>query len=162
MPLRCFATGHSDQVGALPLVNFGFAPGRGPSFNARSSPASTNRCRTRPTVAYPTCNATATASSVISSSAFNRIRARVSVRDPGFPFPISPSKWPSSIGWTVERWFDRIAPASTISAPAHAGRTIWRDGRVVMQRPAKPPSSVRFRVAPPEKINELQVNNLKL
>ena len=27
---------------------------------------------------------------------------------------------------------------------------VWRDGRVVMQRPAKPCTSVRFRVAPPE------------
>ena len=26
----------------------------------------------------------------------------------------------------------------------------WRDGRVVMQRPAKPSTSVRFRLAPPD------------
>ena len=76
--------------------SFGLAPKCGPSFNARSSPASTNRCRTRPTVAYPTFNAAATASSVMSSSAFNRIRARVSVRDPCRPLPISPSRYSRS------------------------------------------------------------------
>src|SRR5690606_28147904 len=30
-----------------------------------------------------------------------------------------------------------------------AGLRFWRDGRVVMQRPAKPCTPVRFRVAPP-------------
>jgi hypothetical protein len=45
--------------------------------------------------------------------------------------------------------------SNNIERPANGlciGKTVWRDGRVVMQRIANPCTSVRFRLAPPNQI----------
>src|SRR5919106_5159941 len=72
-------------------------PGRGRSSRAARL-ASTKRCRVRPTVAMPTSSAAAISASVRPSSAFSKMRARVSWRVPEWPRRKSCSTSPRSSG----------------------------------------------------------------
>src|SRR5262249_690821 len=65
-------------------VSLRWAPGRDASSSA-PKPVSTNRWRVRATVAVPTSNAVAMASSFHPSAALSRMRARVSLRSPVLP-----------------------------------------------------------------------------
>src|SRR5215210_1605850 len=86
---RCRPSGAFEQASAIRRAcafgsSLGFLPGRGSSLMA-SNPTSTNRLRTRSTVAIPTLRAATISSSVEPPDAFNRIRARVSLRDEVLP-----------------------------------------------------------------------------
>src|SRR5262245_49870803 len=88
--------------------NLRLAPGRGSSFRALGTPPSTKRLRVRSTVDRLVSSAATICSSVHPSSAFNRMRARVTLRVETLPLRVSSSTCSRSsvVRSTIYRFFD--------------------------------------------------------
>src|SRR5574341_2293525 len=89
-----WSSGGSLQVSAIRYASprpssFRLAPGRGSSLRAFCNPPSTKRCRVRSTVLTLVSRAATIRSSVQPSSAFSKIRARVTLRVETLPFRVS-------------------------------------------------------------------------